>query len=443
MQHLLYLEILGCVADDGFSFDELAVKTKELFEREGMAGFMGLILSLLDENLSLDIALGRDGWRPAPCCSDPRYESQGRRQRSFRTSVGKVKINWRRLRCRHCGRSTVPLREFLGLAPYQSKSSELERTVVEVVSEQSYRRSSNHLRLIGEIPVPKSTLHRWVVNTDCDELDWPADVKFLMADGTGYKRRPDPEAGLSNRGEVRVAIGFDANGQAIPLGAWSGTSWEEIGKRLGALRTDPDQKAGLLISDGETKLAEGLAFLVNGHQRCQWHAVRELKYALWKDKATWDEKMQHQWKLSGIVGVELPSGSVSMVKDEEKQDINSEIKSAEKKLQKMANNFIDKGYINAAKYVNSAKDRLFSHLRFWLKYGLLPPRTSSRIERMMREIGRRLKRIAFGWSESGAAKMTRIIIKRITSPFEWEKYWREKLKIEGRVTLVFRRAYAK
>jgi hypothetical protein len=60
------------------------------------------------------------------------------------------------------------------------------------------------------------------------------------------------------------------------------------------------------------------------------------------------------------------------------------------------------------------------------------------IERMMREIGRRLKKIAFGWSEKGAAKMTRIIIKRITSANEWVDYWKKRLRIEDNVILIYK-----
>ena len=40
MQDILYLEILGCVSDKGFSLDELVLKTKELFAQEGMAGLV-------------------------------------------------------------------------------------------------------------------------------------------------------------------------------------------------------------------------------------------------------------------------------------------------------------------------------------------------------------------------------------------------------------------
>ncbi len=45
---------------------------------------------------------------------------------------------------------------------------------------------------------------------------------------------------------------------------------------------------------------------------------------------------------------------------------------------------------------------------------------------------------AFGWSEEGAARMARIIIKRFTSAGEWERYWKQRLRIQGNVILVLR-----
>jgi hypothetical protein len=46
--------------------------------------------------------------------------------------------------------------------------------------------------------------------------------------------------------------------------------------------------------------------------------------------------------------------------------------------------------------------------------------------------------MAFGWSPAGAAKMTRIILKRFASAGEWEKYWRKRLRINGDVILTLR-----
>jgi hypothetical protein len=125
------------------------------------------------------------------------------------------------------------------LTAYQSKTAELEKGVAEVVSEQRYRRSSSHLDLIGQIPVPKSTAHRWIATSDCDTLDESSGpLELLFADGTGYKRRPDEAANVTTRGELRIALGVDKRGRIVPLGAFSGASWERIAAALQGQRTD-------------------------------------------------------------------------------------------------------------------------------------------------------------------------------------------------------------
>ena len=137
--------------------------------------------------------------QPCPCDHD-RYELKDRHDRQLRTSVGTVVLRWRRLCCRVCCKVFVPLRAFLGLHCWQSKTGELERIVVEVMSEQSYRRDSAHLDTIDEILVPKSTAHRRVAQTAASQWNFPnPKPQALLADGTGFKRRPDPAAGLINR----------------------------------------------------------------------------------------------------------------------------------------------------------------------------------------------------------------------------------------------------
>ena len=110
---------------------------------------------------------------------------------------------------------------------------------------------------------------------------------------------------------------------------------------------------------------------------------------------------------------------------------------AEKEVQRLIEEFKVKGYRSAATYLKNAKDKMFTYVRSWLRSGIINPRVSSMIERMMREIGRRIKKIGFGWSPAGAAKMTRIIIKRITSADEWNDYWKKKLRLTGKVKISF------
>jgi len=189
MQDIITMEALSAVSENGFSLDELVFRTKELFEREGLSGFVSLILQLADERICMNMVRGKINHNEHSCCPHPQYEHHDQLDRQFRTSVGTVMIRWRRLKCTRCGKSVIPLREFLGLERYQSKTSELEKLVTEVVSEQSYRRSSNHLQNIGSIPVPRSTAHRWVVQSECDQMDVGTEAfDLLLADGTGRCR---------------------------------------------------------------------------------------------------------------------------------------------------------------------------------------------------------------------------------------------------------------
>jgi len=58
----LYIELVGCLSEKGFSLDELVVKVKELFTTEGMAGVAGLLLSLFDEHLCEGLVRGETVW---------------------------------------------------------------------------------------------------------------------------------------------------------------------------------------------------------------------------------------------------------------------------------------------------------------------------------------------------------------------------------------------
>jgi hypothetical protein len=68
------------------------------------------------------------------------------------------------------------------------------------------------------------------------------------------------------------------------------------------------------------------------------------------------------------------------------------------------------------------------------------PRTNSLIERIMREVGRRLKRIAFGWSEAGAAKMARIVLAKLLASSEWKAYRQKRKRLEGNAIILFKGA---
>ena len=55
------------------------------------------------------------------------------------------------------------------------------------------------------------------------------------------------------------------------------------------------------------------------------------------------------------------------------------------------------------------------------------------VERVMRELGRRIKKIAYGWSDKGVTKVARIILKRFADARAWEDYWQKQMTIIGNV----------
>lgn len=432
MHQLIGMELSATTSELRFTLDELVVKVRELFTEKGMAQVVGVILHVMDELLALRHTTGQATPARVCACGQACYEIKDRLARQVHTSVGTLAFRWRRLVCRHCGKTWCPLREFLGLERWQSKSGELERIAVEVVSEQSYRRGSRHLAMAGEIPVAKSTLHRWVVDSPAAEWKGPSDpLASLMADGTGYKRRPDADGGQDHRGELKVLVGRTVQGQWKALGAWSGLKWTQIVEQVSV-------RADTVVCDGENGLAQSLARLANAQQRCPWHLVRDLSIALWKDGASLEQRRAGQHQLNELVGIELPAAALEVVRPEEREALRQRVKSAEDQLSQLVRTLREQGYQRAANYITDAQDKLFRYVEFWLETGLVCPRTTGWLERMMRELGRRLKKIAFGWSERGAARMACVILRRITDPAEWEAYWRQRLGLLDNVLLSLR-----
>lgn len=442
MQTNIQMSLLAATSESGFSLDEFILTLHTIMEEEGLAGIASLVLSAIEERLCLDLCRGAtDSWRPAEaCCDSPCYELAQRRGRQIRTRIGTLNLSWRTLRCRSCRKTFLPLRQFLGMERYQRKTNELEQLVVEIVSEQSYRRSTSHLDKIGSIPIPKSTAHRWVADSDCDAIDPGTDtLNLLFADGTGFKRRPDAEAGRNNRGEVRIAFGIDNKGDIRPLGAWSGENWETIAKAIQGKRREDQPVADTLLSDGEHGLITALGRLCDFSNRCHWHASRDLNYKMWKDNVPKTERKKATKKLAGILAVSLPKEDVELVSVDDQMALEDAATAAERSVDEFCRQLFRKGYMEAWNYVKRMKRSLFGYVRRWLETGLVTPRAASLIERVMREVGRRLKRIAHGWSESGAAKMACVILRRFTSPKAWDAYWKKKLRLNGNVIWILRK----
>jgi hypothetical protein len=62
---------------------------------------------------------------------------------------------------------------------------------------------------------------------------------------------------------------------------------------------------------------------------------------------------------------------------------------------------------------------------------IIAPETTSLFELVFREIGRRLKRIAWGWSDAAVTNLSKMILIKQYAKDKWEQCWKEKLDIKG------------
>ena len=116
---------------------------------------------------------------------------------------------------------------------------------------------------------------------------------------------------------------------------------------------------------------------------------------------------------------------------EDKDQVRSRYESSKTEITGLINTFYEKGYRHGASYLEKLSGQLFTNIEIWLETGVIAPKTTSLLERVFREIGRRLKRIAWGWSDTAVTNISKMIMIRQYSRDKWEQYWKEKLGIKG------------
>ncbi len=450
------LSIRTCLSGLSFSFDELIMETQTLFEKEGVPGFLKVLIALID-NMVIEDWQSKEN---VDCCDSAKLLRAGKRSKKIYTSLGLIDFEWSRLRCKNCGKIYDPLKDFFYLETNQTKSSEFEKICLETVAKESYRRSVQTIRTHGTVDFNHRTLHRWVMNTDADTIKvCHDDLNVLLADGTKFKKFVSqkkqnrknkllekldlPPEEISKRGEVKILMGIRDDNSIVPLGAWTSDAWKTIGNFVHRANNPnkklaPKKLANMLVSDGEIPLWKGLQKLTHHRQRCLWHVPHELRPLMkYQDKAPEEDVKYALEEVHSIFQIEIPEKDFDEVRIEEFVEMNEKIKKCEEQMKELSLFLSSKGHSQAATYVANAKDHLFTYLRYWMKTGVITPKVTSKLERLMREINRRIKKFAFNWSEKGCSIITRIIIKLICSPKEWENYWFERMKLNGNIRLTF------
>ncbi len=347
--------------------------------------------------------------------------------REISTVFGKLKLPVRVAECRTCGARYSPLLSALEVTPYSRKEANFENEVIEAVIDTNYR------RLIEgrSIDISLGGIHNLVVGSDIDQIDDPVDpedLSAIMADGTGFKKQK------GKKGELRAAIGVTAAGRVEPLGTFANTPWTDI-ESIIKERFKETKASGIpFIYDGEPGLDDFLSDVAEP-QRCTWHGPRGLYHSLWQDGLGKKDSQPQIDNLKHLIGIELPETDYELLEQADKQKVEEKYKSSRAEITELIDTFKTRGYNHGAAYLENLSQRIFTNIELWLKTGVIAPKTTSLLERIFREIGRRIKRIAWGWADDTVSNLSKMIVLKKYSQEKWERYWKQKLGIEGNFTI--------
>jgi hypothetical protein len=373
--------------------------------------------------------LGRHFKREGPdgrLCRGRKVRKRGYRQhvRHLSTVFGKMTFPIRVVECGKCGAFYSPLLSALKVGRYARKESNFEHEVIEAVIDTNYR------RLIEgrSIDISVGGIHNLVVGSDVDQVYQERvsleKLSGIMADGTGIKQY------RGRKGELRAVIGVTTSGRVEPLGTFTNTEWSDIEGMIKERIKKAEPYNIPFVYDGEPGLDDFLADIAQS-QRCTWHGPRGLYHALWEDGLKKKDSQPAIDKIKHLIGIELPEGDFKILKEEDKEPVKTQYIASKAQIQELIETFRQRGYTHGASYLENLSDRLFTHIEMWLKSGVVAPKTISLLERVFREIGRRLKKIAWGWSDKAVTKLSKMILLKHYSRTKWEKYWKHKLGIEG------------
>ena len=363
-------------------------------------------------------------------CHGRKIKKRGYRQRpkQIATVFGKLDLPLRVAECRTCGARYSPLLNALKMTPYSRKESNFEHQVIEAVIDTNYR------RLIEgrSIDISLGGIHNLVVGSDIDRMEDPpvdmADLSAIMADGTGFKQQK------GKKGELRAVIGITTRGKVEPLGTFANTPWNEIEGVIKERLKQTEASDIPFIYDGEPGLDDFLSE-VAAPQRCTWHGPRGLYHSLWQDGLGKKSSQPHTDRLKQLIGVELPETDYELLDEKDKQQVEEKYKSSKAEILALIDTLKEKGYRHGVAYLENLSQRIFTNVELWLKTGVIAPKTTSMLERIFREIGRRIKRIAYGWADETVSKLSKMIVLKKYSKEKWEQYWKQKLGIEGNFSI--------
>lgn len=352
-------------------------------------------------------------YRPAPranvlgcprCGVRTGFRRRGRRRRFLFTRVGRIELQLVMLGCR-CGHRFAPLLALLGVASMQRCAPGLVRRSLELCTELPYRRAAAALRRESGTAPSERTLRRLVraAAARCDLRRPRRDLMTLdavLVDGTriraGAKKRARDDRGI----ELDIALalcGRDRAGRAQLelLGATLGRGWPSLIRPLRAA-----DRARIAVHDGDGAIAAVLGRALPGvpQQICTFHLRDSFDHRLWQDglafgarralARAWGNALEYA--RDGADGAEALAAMATMAERHH--------------------------WRRTAVHLRMITPRATT----WLELGT-PTHTTSLLERLMREVNRRVDPVGVRWSREGAAAIIDLLLARRFRHPDWRR----------------------
>lgn len=338
-----------------------------------------------------EIVCGRCG--VAHAGPDANLVCRGHRKRKLRTSSGVLCFALRQVTCRECDRTWSPYSELLGIKPRQRVSEELERKLVEAVTNQSYAKTCTLANAWLGSSVSPRTLHKCVQARGEKVAFTPApDCRVAIADGTKVPAEKS-RYGIDVRIAFQVLGHYTENGRPRThkrIAGWSigPGGWQE------ALPAGIASEA--IVTDRESGIVQVLASQHPGvrHQLCEWHMAHSSKHLLALDHVPVARREELSRQLNAI----LWSSDSQAVKRARYEAFWQALP-----------------YRRAKAMLRDSQERIL--------YGRpSAARTTSLAEREMREVNRRTD-VGVLWSMKGVNNMLKLRHALRLNPDDFDRVW--------------------
>lgn len=329
-----------------------------------------------------------------PRCGSHRWVKRGNRPRRLKTRRGEMTFRLAQTTCRDCDRTWSPFVERLGLDPHQRSTEGLERRLVGLATETSYRKASEWGERTMGTTLSPMTLWRSVQERG-ERLSFtvePQEARRLELDGTylpvGSRWRGEPV-------HLAFAVGHREDprhrrkrlvGVGLGVGSWPEALPEEL---------EPE----LVVHDGERGLGPTVDERYPGAraQRCAWHLVHQLDQHLGQDGWAKADRDRLTDQLHAHVFGPAPPEATRRVA-----------------IREWADEQFAPGSVGE-RYIERAIGRI----------GHAEPsalRTTGHAERAMREMNRRTD-IGVRWTLEGVGHLVRLRLARRHNPDDYDALW--------------------